>query len=170
MGCGSAMTSAIKNSIDITTSVIGNLLIEAEAGVHQGGPSSFFLYTTYVNPMVRSMKEYGEDGWLECLHLLLLMDDTLVFSSTREGIIWKFQKVLDYCTQFNIKINENKTKLLCVNINNPQPLTLDGVTVMCCDKYVYLGNIIMNKPIRMQVEERIQSQAKNVRKFQSSLS
>ena len=41
---------------------------------------------------------------------------------------------------------------------------------MCCDKYVYLGNIIMNKPIRMQVEEHVQSQAKNVRKFQSFLS
>ena len=170
MDCGSAMTSAIRNSIDITTSVIGNLPIEAEEGVRQGSPSSCFLFTTYVNLMVGRIKEYGEDGWLERLHLLLLMDDTVIFSSKREGIIWKFQRVLDYCTQFNMKINEKKPKLLCVNINNPQPLTLDGVTVMWCDKYVYLGNIIVNKPIRMQVEEHVQSQAKNVGKFQSFLS
>ena len=46
MGCGAAMTSAIRNTIDITTSFIGNLQVEVEAGVRQGSPSSCFLFTT----------------------------------------------------------------------------------------------------------------------------
>ena len=169
MGCGASMTSAIKNTIDITTSFIGNLQIEAEAGVRQGSPSSCFLFTTYVNPMIRMIKEYGQDGWLESLHLLLLMDDTVLLSSTKNGIMWKFQKVLDYCAQFNMKVNEKKTKLLSVNVTEPQPLIFEDITVECCDKYVYLGNIIMNQPIRVQVEEHVLSQAKNIRKFQSFL-
>ena len=120
--------------------------------------------------MVRMIKDYGEDGWLECLHLLLLMDDTVLLSTTRGGIIWKFQKVLDYCAQFNMKINEKKTKLLCVNVTDPHPLSFDNMTIQCCERYVYLGNIIMNEPVRVQVKEHIQSQAKNIRKFQSFLS
>ena len=169
MGCGATMTSAIKNTIDTTTSFIGSLQIEAEAGVRQGSPSSCFLFTTYVNPMVRMIKDYGEDGWLERLHLLLLMDDTVLLSTTRDGIVWKFQKVLDYCAQFNMKVNEKKTKLLCVNVTEPHPLNFGDMTIQCCESYVYLGNIIMNEPVRTQVEEQIQSQAKNIRKFQSFL-
>ena len=79
--------------------------------------------------MVRMIKDYGEDGWLECLHLLLLMDDTVLLSTTRGGIIWKFQKVLDYCAQFNMKVNEKKTKLLCVNVTDPHPLNFDNMTI-----------------------------------------
>ena len=167
MRCGSTVTSAIKNTIEITTSFIGNLQIEAEAGVRQGSPSSCFLFTTYVNPMVRMIKEYGTDGWLECLHLLLLMDDTVLLSTTRDGIICKFQKVLDYCAQFNMRVNEKKTKLLTVNVTESQPLIFYNITIECCDRYIYLGNAIMNEAVRVQVEDHIQSQAKNVRKFQS---
>ena len=68
----------------------------------------------------------------------------------------KFQKVLDYCAEFNMKVNEKKTKFLCVNVTDPLPLNFDNMTIQCCERYVYLGNIIMNEPVRVQVEEHIQ--------------
>ena len=68
-----------------------------------------------------------------------------------------------------MKVNEKKTKLLCVNVKDPQPLTFDNITIELCERYVYLGNVIMNEPIHVQMEEHIQSQYKNIRKFQSFL-
>ena len=120
--------------------------------------------------MIRMIKEFGEDGWLGLLHLLLLMDDTVLFSTTEEGIKWKFKKVLDYCKDYDMKINMKKTKLMCINVQNPQPLVFDGITVECCDKYTYLGNQIMNAPIHKQVEDHIKQHKKHLRKFQSFLS
>ena len=171
MGCGSNMTQAIEHSLKSTTSVINNMSVEARAGVRQGSPSSCFLFTAYVNSMIRMVKEYGEDGWLgPLIHLLLLMDDTVLFSTTREGIMWKFQRVLDYCSQFNMKINEKKTKFMTVNTNDHAPLTFDELTVLWCDRYVYLGNLIMNAPVHVQVEQHLKSSMKNIHKFQSFLS
>ena len=146
------------------------MLIEAKDGVRQGSPSSCFLFTAYANPMVRMVKEFGDDGWLGSLHLLLLMDDTVLVSTTKEGIIWKFQKVMDYCRMYGMKVNNKKTKLMCINVHDPSPLVFDEITVECSDKYIYLGNTIMNAPIHNQVEDHLRSHTKSLRKFQSFLS
>ena len=169
LGCGSAMLQAIKNSLQKTVSIIDKTYIESKVGVRQGSPSSCFLFTAYVNPMIRMVKEYGEDGWLGLLHILLLMDDTVIFSTTREGAIWKFQQVLNYCDQYGMKVNQGKTKYLSVNTNDREPLTFDRLSVCWCESYVYLGNVIMNSAIHEQVDKHLKSSMKNVHKFQSFL-
>ena len=115
------------------------------------------------------VKEYGEDGWLGLLHILLLMDDTVIFSTTREGAIWKFQRVLDYCDQYGMKVNHAKTKFLNVNTDDREPMVFDGLSVCWCDSYTYLGNIIMNTAIHEQVDKHLKSNMKHVHKFQSFL-
>ena len=112
------------------------------------------------------VKEYGENGWLGLLHILLLMDDTVIFSTTREGAIWKFQQVLNYCDQYGMRVNHGKTKYLNVNTNDREPLTFDRLSISWCDSYVYLGNIIMNTTIHDQVDKHLKSSMKNVHKFQ----
>ena len=91
-------------------------------------------------------------------------------STTREGITWKFRKVLEYCSHFNMQVNQKKTKLMCVNTDDRQPLIFNELTVEYCDRYVYLGNIIINAPVHIQVKEHIKIHMKNIRKFQSFLS
>ena len=168
-GCGSHMLQAIKSSLQKTTSIIDNVSIDSKVGVRQGSPSSCFLFTAYVNPMIRMVKEYGEDGWLGLLHILLLMDDTIILSTTREGAIWKFQQVLNYCSQYGMKVNQGKTKYMCVNTNDRDPMVFDGMSVCWCESYIYLGNVIMNTAIHKQVEKHLKSNTKNIHKFQSFL-
>ncbi|XP_068246515.1 uncharacterized protein [Palaemon carinicauda] len=170
MGCGSNIVRAIRNSLETTSSMIGNSTIEAEAGVRQGSPTMCFLFTAYANPMIRMVKEYGQDGWLGFLHLILLMDDTVLVSTTELGIRWKFQNVLKYCKEYNMKVNNKKTKLMCINVKDLNPLVFNEITVEVCDKYTYLGNQIMNAPMDKQVEEHIKTHSKSLRKFQSFLS
>ena len=115
------------------------------------------------------VKEYGEDGWLGLLHILLLMDNTVILSTTKEGANWKFQQVLNYCDQYGMKVNPGKTKYMTVNTNDREHIEFDGISVCWCEEYTYLGNVIMNTAINEQVEQHLKSNTKNLHKFQSFL-
>lgn len=45
-----------------------------------------------------------EDGFLGLMHVLLLMDDTVVLSTSREKCMEKFPVVLDYCHDNGMEI------------------------------------------------------------------
>ena len=170
MGCGSAMLQALKNSIKKTTSLLGDSEIQAKTGVRQGSPSSCFLFTAYVNPLIRMIKEYGEDGWLGVLHLLLFMDDTVIFSSTRKGIEWKLKRLMDYCSQYDMKVNAKKTKLIVINSEDREPLIYNELKIELCEKYVYLGNTIIASSLQKQIDSHLKENMKHVYKFRAFLS
>ena len=60
--------------------------------------TSCFLFILYVDRMVKMIKQsFRDDGFLGGLHILMLMDDTVLLSTTREGIIEKFRRCQDFC-------------------------------------------------------------------------
>ena len=144
LGCGVVMLCAIAAMYQDTQLILGAAIISVTLGVKQGSPSSCFLFTLYVNPLIRELKaKCGVDGFLGTLHCLLLMDDTIILSTSREGVLKKLDILTDFCDQSGMKINMKKTKFMVVNGDDQDKLDLtsNGITVKNCDFYVYLGAV-----------------------------
>ena len=116
LGCGIVMLCAIAAMYSNTQFVLGAAIISVTLGVKQGSPSSCFLFTLYVNPLIRNLKERcGIDGYLGNLHSLLLMDDTVIFATRREGLIEKVEVLEEFCRDSGMVINESKTEFMVIN-------------------------------------------------------
>ena len=77
--------------------------ILANLGVKQDSSASCLLFITYVDKMIKMIKSsFDDDGFLGALHILMLMDDTILFATTRVKIIQKFQKCQDFCREYGI--------------------------------------------------------------------
>ena len=69
-----------------------------------------FLFILYVDRMIKMVKAaFQDDGFLGSLHMLMLMDDTVLFATSREKLIEKFQKCQDFCEEYGMSINQKKT-------------------------------------------------------------
>ena len=74
-----------------------NGLIAATVGVRQGSPTSCILFVLYVNVMIKMLKQGCPiDGFLSWLHVLVMMDDTVLLSTTKEGMKNKIKIMYDF--------------------------------------------------------------------------
>ena len=73
-------------------------------------------FIMYVNILILWLKRnHGWDGYFKWLHWLMLMDDTVILATTREGCIEKVKTLLDYCGEYEIIINKKRTKFMVWN-------------------------------------------------------
>ena len=144
LGCGFAMLFALFTMYKVTNSILGVALITATIGVKQGSPTSCFLFTVFVNPLIRMLKDRcGEDGYLRWLHVLMLMDDTVILATNRESALHKTQILHDYCESHGMVVNGSKTKFMVINGDDvdKQCIEMGDLKIYHCDEYVYLGSI-----------------------------
>ena len=144
LGCGIIMLTALISMYKITHSILGIAVISAVIGVRQGSPTSCFLFILFVNVLIRNIKlKSGPDSFLEWLHVLMLMDDTVIFASSRERLIEKLNILDEYCLTHGMMVNESKTKFMVMNGSDDDclPIQLSDIIVKLCDKYLYLGSI-----------------------------
>ena len=114
--CGRRMLKAIYVMYRCTRNVLKSATVESSVGVRQGTPSSCLLFI-YINQMIRMMKEkIATDGFLGALHAIQLMDDTVILVTSWDMCLRKCRVIVDYCNQYGMMINEDKTK--CFVINN----------------------------------------------------
>ena len=93
--------------------------------------------------MVRMIKDaVPVDGFLRNLHILMLMDDTVILATSREACLKKLDAVLSYCREYGMELNIKKTKFFVVNAQTDDraSLCIDGKKVDYSDKYLYLGS------------------------------
>ena len=124
-----------------TYSVLNSVAISSSSGVRQGAPTSCLLFVTYVDKMVKMIKDSVQsDGFLGGLHVLMLMDDTVIMATSREKCLKKLEAVLNFCDEYGMMINEKKTKFLVINAtaDEKRPLHLKGKTIDYKDKYKYI--------------------------------
>ncbi len=146
LGCGAVMLGAIVAMYNITNSIIGTALIVTTIGVRQGSPTSCLFFIIYVNDMIKMVKESCEaDGFLSWLHILVLMDDTVLLSTSRANMLKKLSLVCQFCNTYGMKINETKTKfmVICGSDADRVPMVMEGLVVSHCDRYTYLGSPFM---------------------------
>ena len=143
LGCGRVMLHALKNMYKNTYSVLNSITISTSSGVRQGAPTSCLLFITYVDKMIKMIKEkVPVDGFLGDLHALMLMDDTVIVATSREMCVRKLDAVIDYCEAYGMEINVKKTKFMVLNHNNEDqlPLETQNRKIEYCPKYLYLGS------------------------------
>ena len=109
-GCGRVMLKAIRAMYTCTKNVLRTAIIDATSGVRQGAPSSCLLFVIYIDEMVKMIRNsIANDGFLGMLHILLLMDDTVLIATNRERCIEKFKVVVRYRNEYGMSINAKKT-------------------------------------------------------------
>ena len=149
LGCGVVMLTALTSLFWVTQFVLGATIITAIVGVKQGSPTSCFLFILFVDEFIRLVKRKSSiDGFLSWLHLLMLMDDTVLFATTRERLIEKLNLLAEWCNKCGMVINEDKTEFMAFVTTNPNdriPILLNlhhgVVRVTHCSEYKYLGSI-----------------------------
>ena len=128
----------------LLNSIIKTTLIASTIGVRQGSPTSCLLFVIFVNDLIRLIKRNcGTDGFLGWLHILVLMDDTILLSTTRCGMMEKVNLLNQFCNSHGLKVNVNKTKFFVINGNrhDKESMVVDSTVVGPCEQYVYLGCI-----------------------------
>ena len=56
MGCGAVMLAAVASMYNVSYGIIGITVITCTIGVRQGSPTSCFVFTMNVNPLLRKLK------------------------------------------------------------------------------------------------------------------
>lgn len=144
LGCGSRMLSALVAMYAVTLSVIGTSVLTSKIGVRQGSPTSCLLFILFVNQMIRLIKSNcGQDGFLQWLHLLVLMDDTVLLSTTRRGMKQKLTLLNEFCVNNGMVVNNMKTKFFVIHASaeDREPFRVGEMVVEWCDRYMYLGSM-----------------------------
>ena len=143
LGCRSVMLGAVAGMYQVTQSVVGTAVFSVAVGVRQGSSTSCLLFILYVNDLILIIKENcPDDGFVKWLHILMLMDDTVSLSTTRDKMIEKLALLKQYCVTYNMGVNLTKTKFFVVNGTavDKEPIMVDNLMIEWCDMYVYLGS------------------------------
>ena len=120
----------------VTECWVGTSLVLISKGVRQGSPTSCLLFIIFVNDLICMIKEgCGYDGFLEWLHVLVLMDDTVLLATTRRGMLSKISLLHQYCTEYGMVVNQSKTKFFVTNgtKTDSEPLKVNDFIIEKCD-------------------------------------
>lgn len=169
IGCGTKFLTALQKSYTRTSGVIGDHTFDASAGVRQGACTSCPLFTCLVDVVVENVKAVEDDDWLGNLHLLLLMDDTVVLSTSRPAMEEKLSRLHDSVTNIGMKINAAKSKILTVCSNDKEPFFLGEISIQSTDKYQYLGTPITDATIKEQMLTHLEQKKPQTLKFAAFL-
>ena len=167
-GCGSKFLHAMKQSME-STGIINNEKFQTSTGVKQGGSSSCNQFTAYLDPTIDIVNSYGQDSWLNHLHLLLFMDDTVLLATSRLAMQEKLNLLKLAADQINMCFHPTKCLYITVNSPDEEPFILDNITISKTQSYNYLGSIISDTQIQTQIKDHLNSKTIHVLKFISFL-
>ena len=142
LGCGLTMLTALMAIYKDTSCILGSTIITSTIGVRQGSPTSCYLFVIFVDVLILMYKSRCvPEPIIQWLHVLMLMDDTVIFATSREKVQEKLNILNEYCTANGMQVNESKTKFMVIN-GSP----MDRVSFMMgdhrvrhCESYIYLG-------------------------------
>ena len=172
-GCGKQMLEIIKAIYKNTTFLFKNISITTNLGVKQGSSTSCLLFILYVDKMIKMIKtSFVNDGFLGSLHTLMLMDDTVLFATSKDKLIKKFKKCQEFCEEYGMTINEIKTKFMVINKEeiDQEYIMSKNICVKYCDSYIYLGAPITDDGSYItMLNQHVKNKMKQVIKFYSFL-
>ena len=169
LGCGAAMLAALITMYCVTRSIIGTVIVAATIGVRQGSPTSCFLFTIFVNVLIREFKaKCPLDGFLEWLHCLMLMDDTVILATSRAAFKRKLKVLEEYCNDYGMVINADKTKFMVIHGEDSDklPFSIGDVIMQHCITYTYLGAIFTaDGSMLSSLREHVKDKKKHLNKL-----
>ena len=171
-GCGRRFLLALQAMYSCTKFILKSAIINVSIGVKQGAPMSCILFAFYIDILVKRINEFGNDGFLDGLNALLMMDDTAIVATSREACIAKLSLLMDYCKEYGMEINGTKTKFMVINGDKPDMATIQcrDTSIDYCSCYWYLGSPITDDGKAVTVmREHVKAKQSHVLKFFSFL-
>ena len=168
LGCGGRFLQALMTIYKKTINILNSEYIKATIGVKQGGPMSCLLFIIYLNVLALMLKSLGDDSYLEDVHALMLMDDTVLLASSREKIVEKFIVLMQFCEEYGMVVNEIKTKMMVINGVREDRLNFSygDIIVKHATSYVYLGSpFTENGNIKNILELHTKTRMSDLNKF-----
>ena len=168
LGCGKRFLCALIAIYKDTVNILNSEYVKASIGVKQGGPMSCLLFVIYLNVLAIMIRALGNDSFLNDIHALMLMDDTVLLASTREKMIEKFTVLMNFCRDYGMVINELKTQMMVVNgtKEDRKEFTVYNITVKHTTSYVYLGSpFTENGKMKDVIKLHVKSRGKDLNKF-----
>ena len=168
LGCGKRFLCALIAIYRNTINILNSEYVKATIGVKQGGPMSCLLFIIYLNILAVMIRRLGNDSFLNDIHALMLMDDTVLLATNRTRMIEKFTVLMQFCKKYGMVINELKTQMMVVNGKKEDRIefTVEGITVKHTTSYVYLGSPFMeNGKMKDVIEKHVKSRTKDLNKF-----
>ena len=93
--------------------------IDIKEGVHQGNVLSPFLFNIFINDIGNTLSTDDtpiiHDSYI---NYLLYADDLVLFSTTEDWLQRNSDRVHEYCTNWGLVINTDKSKVMCVFFRN----------------------------------------------------
>ena len=129
---------------------------------------SCLLFIIYLNVLAVMIRALGNDSYLNDIHALMLMDDTVLLASTREKLIEKFTVLMDFCKKYGMFINEVKTQMMVINGTkiDRHPFTVYNITVKHTTSYIYLGSpFTENGKVKDVIKLHVKSRTKDLNKL-----
>ncbi len=143
LGCGMVMLAAIIAMYHVTESIVGCAMVASTVGARQDLSISCLLFAIYVGEFIKIMKNRCDrETFIDWLHILLFMDDTVLFSTSRANTLKKLSILKEFCDEYGMKINADKTKIFVISggPGDAEALHVDGLAVQHCTSYTYLGS------------------------------
>jgi hypothetical protein len=168
-GCGTKYLNALQQSYSRTKGQIGNQCFTANAGVRQGACTSCPLFTCIVDSIIESVDRFGEDAWLGKMHMLLLMDDTVVMATSRIALTTKLALAHQSLTEIGMRVNATKSNFITVGTDDRAPFHMGDAVIEYTEKYKYLGAWISNANVSDQMKMHITSKRPQTLKFAAFL-
>ena len=131
-------------------------MFNCENGLREGENLSPLLFSIYVNDLHQYLNAKQCKGTQIVYHdandimyymkMLLLMyaDDTVLFATTKTDLQTSLNAYTEYCTQWKLKVNVVKTKIVCFGTNKRPIFTLNREQVEVLDDFKYLG-VVFNR-------------------------
>ncbi len=136
-------TGDAEGSDRVSQSVVGTASFTTTLGVRQGSPTSCLLFIIYINELVKMIKERCmPERFLHWLHVLVLMDDTVLLSTNRANLITKAEILDQFCKDYSMIVNNDKTKFFVIHGEDGDAGTIrvNDLVIENCRNYTYLGS------------------------------
>ena len=102
----------------------------------------------------------------------MLMDDTVLLSTSRETVSKKLSILHEYCQNFGMKVNNANTIFFVINgqVGDAEPFHVNELIVEQCTHYLYLGSpLTCDGSVSSAVKIHARNKLPHVLKFVSFL-
>ena len=150
-GCSNIMVRALQAMYDNVKACVKyknkcSQFLNINAGVKQGDPLSPFLFIFFINDILENISTGNEDALsINNLNLFMLLyaDDAVLFSTSPEMLQNMMNKLYDYSSIWNLKVNTNKTKIMIFEKGRKTNVNIyyNDVLLEVVDTFKYLGTM-----------------------------
>ena len=75
---------------------------------------------------------FNDDVFTGGVHILMLIDDTILLSTSKACLIRKFKKCQEFCKEYGMSINEKKFMVINNDVSDKEDILSEGIKVKYC--------------------------------------